>query len=122
MSVRTHGREPYTVAVLHGGPGTAGEVRPVVERLSEGFGVLEPLQAATTVRGQVEELRGVLCEHALLPVTLVGYSWGAWLGYLVAAQHPVLVKKLIMVSSGALEARYSEGLMEGRTTLLRQRE
>jgi len=118
MNVRTHGRQPYRVAVLHGGPGAAGEVRPVAERLSEGFGVLEPLQTATSVRGQVEELRAVLCEHGRLPITLIGYSWGAWLGYLVAGQHPVLVKKLIMVSSGAFEAAYAAGLMETRLARL----
>jgi hypothetical protein len=40
---RLYGRPPYRIAVLHGGPGAAGEMKPVAEALSADFGFLEPL-------------------------------------------------------------------------------
>jgi pimeloyl-ACP methyl ester carboxylesterase len=60
---------------------------------------LEPLQTALTLNGQAEELRRILEQHADGPVTMIGFSWGAWLGWIVAARYPDLVRKLILVSS-----------------------
>ena len=105
-NVRTHGSPPFRVALIHGGPGAAGEMAPVAQELAATHGTLEPLQTATSLDGQVEELRTVLEQHAALPVTLLGYSWGAWLSFILAARSPVLVKKLILVSSGPFEERY----------------
>ncbi len=79
-NLRFYGSPPFRVAVLHGGPGAPGEMAPVAQELAHERGVLEPLQTAETVDGQVEELRAVLETHANLPVTLIGWSWGAWLG------------------------------------------
>jgi pimeloyl-ACP methyl ester carboxylesterase len=87
---------------------------PVARRLASGWGVLEPIQTAASLEGQVEELRAVLDNHGDLPVTLIGFSWGAWLSYLVAARHPALVKKLILVGSGPFEERYVANLQETR--------
>jgi pimeloyl-ACP methyl ester carboxylesterase len=112
--LRRHGDPPFAIAVLHGGPGAAGEVAPVARRLSCGRGILEPWQAAATVDGQVEELVAVLRESAELPALLVGFSWGAWLGFLLAARHPDLVRKLILVGSGPFEAGYAAGIAETR--------
>ena len=39
-------------------------------------------------------------------MTLIGFSWGAWLGYLFAARFPELVKKLTIVGSGPYDHRY----------------
>ena len=101
--LRTYGKPPFNVTVIHGGPGTAGGMAPLARELALRHGVLEPLQTASTIAGQVEELKELLEESANLPVTLVGHSWGAWLGYIFAARHPGLVKKLILVSSGGFE-------------------
>jgi len=122
MRVRTYGDPPYRVAVLHGGPGAAGEVAPVARELGKDMGVLEPLQTATTVEGQVEELRRQLLEYAQGPATLVGHSWGAWLAWIFAARHPDMVDRLVLVSSGVFEARYAEGLMEARKSRLAEAE
>ena len=73
-NVRTHGSAPFNAAVIHGGPGAAGEMAPVAARLAEIRGVLEPLQTATTVDGQVEELKVTLEKHGELPVSLIGFS------------------------------------------------
>lgn len=97
-TVRKWGRGPYTVAVVHGGPGAPGEVAPVARELSSMKGVLEPFQSETTLDGQVQELRAVLVEQGTTPVTLVGFSWGALLSFILTSRYPDLVKKLILVS------------------------
>jgi pimeloyl-ACP methyl ester carboxylesterase len=79
---------------------------PVARELATTWGVLEPLQTATSVDGQVEELHAVLARHGELPIRLIGFSWGAWLGYLEAARHPAAVEKLVLVGSGPFEERY----------------
>ena len=111
---RKYGSGPCEVAVVHGGPGAAGEMAPVARELSRSRGVLEPLQTASTVEGQLEELGLTLRENAGLPVSLIGHSWGAMLGLLFTAGNPDLVKKLILVSSGVLENRYAADIMKTR--------
>jgi pimeloyl-ACP methyl ester carboxylesterase len=83
---------------------------PVAPELAPKWGVLEPIQTATSVEGQIEELRALLGEHGHPPFTLIGHSWGTWLGYLLAAHHPALVKKLILVGSGGFRDRDAIGL------------
>jgi len=113
-NLRVYGKAPYRVAVIHGGPGAPGEMAPVAKELSEMWGVLEPLQTMTTVEGQVEELATVLKEHGDLPVTLVGYSWGAMLSYIFTARYPSFIKKLILVSSGVFEEQFATGMIKIR--------
>lgn len=108
LSFRLYGQPPYSVAVIHGGPGAAGEMAPVAKRLSRNFGIIEPLQTAASVDGQIHELALTLQTHTHVPAILIGYSWGAWLGILLAAQHPYLVKKLILVSSGPFSANLAD--------------
>jgi pimeloyl-ACP methyl ester carboxylesterase len=112
--MRSYGQAPFSVVVVHGGPGAAGEMAPVARELASGLGVLEPFQVAASLEGQVEELAGQLAGRADLPASLVGHSWGAWLILLVAARHPVLVRKLILVGSGPFEERYVAQLRRAR--------
>lgn len=121
-NLRKYGDVPFTVAVIHGGPGAAGEMAPVARELSSICGILEPLQTAISVQGQIQELQEVLQTNANLPVTLIGYSWGAWLSYMLAAQYPELVGKLILVSSGAFEEKYILDLMKIRLSRLSETE
>ena len=120
--LRKYGSKPFSVAVIHGGPGAPGEVAPVARELASIRGVLEPLQAADTCEGQVQELKAVLEEYADLPVTLVGHSWGAMLSFILAARYPSLVKKLIMVSSAVFEDEYATGIEVTRLTRLNDEE
>jgi pimeloyl-ACP methyl ester carboxylesterase len=113
-NLRTYGKAPFNVAVIHGGPGAVGEMAPLARELASDWGVLEPLQTATSLEGQVEELKTVLQENADLPVTLIGFSWGAWLSFIVAANHPTIVKKLILVGSGPYEHEYAEKIQATR--------
>ncbi|KPL08352.1 alpha/beta hydrolase [bacterium SM23_57] len=112
--MRKYGEVPYRVAVIHGGPGAPGEMAPVARELASECGILEPLQTADTLEGQVEELRAILEKYVDLPVTLVGYSWGAWLGYIIGARYPLLVRKLILISSGPFDAGYAVDIMKTR--------
>lgn len=113
-NLRKYGDAPFTVAVVHGGPGAPGEMSSVAKELSSRFGVLEPLQTAMSVVGQVNELRNVLKINGTPPVTLIGFSWGAWLSFITAALHPTLVKKLILIGSGPFEEHYAADIMRTR--------
>jgi pimeloyl-ACP methyl ester carboxylesterase len=120
--VRKWGHGPYSVAVVHGGPGAPGEIAPVARELSAMTGILEPFQTETTLEGQVQELRSVLVEHGTLPVTIIGFSWGAFLSYIVAARYPALVKKLVLVSSPPFDEQYAPGITQTRMSRLKQKE
>jgi pimeloyl-ACP methyl ester carboxylesterase len=121
-NLRTYGKAPFKVAVIHGGPGAAGEMVPVARELASNWGVLEPLQTAASLEGQIEELKTVLEENGDLPVFLIGFSWGAWLSFMVAAHYPALVKKLILISSGPFEEKYVAGIEETRLSRLSEEE
>ena len=121
-NLRRYGNKPYSTVLVHGGPGAPGEMRPVAIELSKYVGVIEPLQTANSVQGQIEELIQVIEEGSNTPVVFIGWSWGAWLVYLVAAQRPDLIKKLIIVSSGPFEAKYAEGMMDTRLSRLSDQE
>lgn len=118
VNPRVHCDPPYRAAVLHGGPGAPGSVVEVAREIARDRGVLEPFQTSTTIDGQVTELRDMLELHAELPVALVGCSWGAMLGWITAARHPDLVRTLVLVGSGPLEARYAAGIWDNRLARL----
>ncbi|MFH1143781.1 MAG: alpha/beta hydrolase [Candidatus Eisenbacteria bacterium] len=122
VKMRTHGTAPYRVAVIHGGPGAAGEMAPVARRLASLTGILEPLQTAGTVDGQVHELRALLENGGALPVTLIGFSWGAWLGFILAARHPHAVGRLVLVGAGPFEQQYVPLLAQTRAARLSEGE
>jgi pimeloyl-ACP methyl ester carboxylesterase len=111
---RKHRKLPYTIVVVHGGPGGAGEMAPVAAHLSKTYGVLEPLQTKLSFRDQVEELKEVLEAHAQLPVILIGYSYGSFLSFALAGLYPRWVKKLILLSSGVFEESYAADIMATR--------
>ena len=120
--VRQWGPGPYPVAVIHGGPGAPGEVAHVARELSQVECVLEPFQTETSLEGQIQELRGVLVEHGKIPLTLIGFSWGAFLSWMVAARYPALVSKLILVSSPPFEEPYAVSVTETRLDRLKAKE
>lgn len=121
-NLRKYGKGPFAVVVVHGGPGAAGEMAPVARELASRWGVLEPLQTEASLEGQIEELRTVLQENGDLAVFLIGFSWGAWLSYMVTARYPALVKKLILIASGPFEEKYVAGIEETRLSRLTEEE
>jgi pimeloyl-ACP methyl ester carboxylesterase len=121
-TVRKWGHGPYSLAVIHGGPGAPGEVAPVARELSAVKGVIEPFQTATTLDAQVQELRSILEEEARLPVTLIGFSWGAFLSWMTAARYPSIVGRLILVSSPPFEESYAGSITRTRLDRLNSAE
>lgn len=121
-NLREYGKVPFNIAVIHGGPGVSGEMASVAKELSSDFGILEPLQTQDTVEGQIQELYNTLISFGDLPVTLIGHSWGAWLSYIFASRYGGIIKKLILISSGSFEEKYSSGLMDTRVNRLSEEE
>lgn len=116
--VRRYGEGPFSVAVIHGGPGAPGEMKPVAEELSSGRGVLEPLQTAPSIEGEVDNLRDSLEKLGHIPLTLIGYSWGAWLSIIFSAIHPVLVEKVILVGCPPIKEKHASEITEKRLNRL----
>jgi len=119
---RKYGNAPYDVAVVHGGPGAPGEMAPVARELAREHGVLEPLQTQASLAGQLVELGTLMENNGSLPLTLIGYSWGAILSFMFTAENPSAVKKLIMVSSGVFSEEYVERIKTNRQRRLSERE
>jgi pimeloyl-ACP methyl ester carboxylesterase len=71
-----------------------------------------------TLEGQISELRTQLAEHADVPVTLIGSSWGAVLALLLAAREEKLVRKLILVGSAVFDAQNSSRVEARRISRL----
>ena len=116
---RQHGDAPSDVVVLHGGPGGAGEVAPLASGLARrGYRVLEPFQTRHSVREQVEELAAQITAAGRPPVAIVGWSWGAWLGCLLAARHERLVRTLVLVGSGPFESHHAERIEDTKAARL----
>ncbi len=122
INPRKYGNPPFTVAVIHGGPGAAGQMRPVAQELSQFYGTLEPLQTSTSLEGQMNELRVLLKKHVTKPMTLIGHSWGAWLVFLYASKYSSSVKKIILVSGGPFEEHYAAQIMTTRINRLNEKE
>ena len=102
---RKHGEAPYRTVVVHGGPGAAGSLEPLAEKLSERGGILEPFQTKTAIPELVSELRTQL-EETEPPVLLIGHSWGAWLTLAVAVRYPETVGELVWIGCPPLEEKY----------------
>lgn len=118
FNLRKYGKPPYTVAVIHGGPGAGGGMAPIAVELSTKWGILEPIQTKTSITGQIEELKQVLESHRDDSMTLIGSSWGAWLITFLAAEYPDLVKKLILVGAGPYDEKYTKEFQANRLSRL----
>lgn len=112
--VRKHGKEPYNIVVLHGGPGAAGSASGLAKLISKKFGVLEPMQSRDTIMELEEELREQIQENCSGKVILVGHSWGAWLAGLFAERFPSKVEKIILIGCGPLDEYYVSQIGERR--------
>lgn len=111
---RTYGNKPINLVLLHGGPGATGSVVDIAIQLSKSFSVLEPFQTKKNIKDQVFELYEQISNHCEGPVVLIGWSWGAWLGYIFASKYPLLVKKLILISSPPFEQKFVENMQKTR--------
>jgi pimeloyl-ACP methyl ester carboxylesterase len=117
-----YGEKNYNTAVIHGGPGAPGSVAAIAVELSKDYGVLEPIQTKTTISGLILELHEIFDTHSILPVTLIGHSWGAWLSYIFASSYPSMVKKLILVGAGPFKDEYVPEIEKNRLSRLSETE
>lgn len=102
--VRRYGSPPRRLVVLHGGPGAPGTVAGLARELAvDGTGVLEPLQSAQSIDGQVRELAETLEAEGPGPCIAVGSSWGAMLAVLTAQRHPHRFSRLVLVGSAPFD-------------------
>jgi pimeloyl-ACP methyl ester carboxylesterase len=88
---------------------------PVARELAARWGILELLQSTTSLDEQIEGTQTILQESGNLPLILIGFSWGAWLGLMVAARYPQSVGKLILIGCGPLSEEYARGIFEIRS-------
>jgi pimeloyl-ACP methyl ester carboxylesterase len=121
-SSRLYGKEPIDVVLLHGGPGAAGTMAPVAKKLSSKTGVLEILNQGRSIEEQVYEIYEEILRYCDLPVILAGHSWGAWLGWIFTAKYANLVSKLILISAGPFEAKYTSEILATRLNRLEDHE
>ncbi|MCI8464815.1 MAG: alpha/beta hydrolase [Lachnospiraceae bacterium] len=112
--VRKHGKEPYHIVVLHGGPGAVGSASGLARLISNEFSVLEPMQSKYTIRELEEELMMQIENNCSGTVILVGHSWGAWLAGLFAERFPDKVEKVILIGCAPLEESYVSQIGERR--------
>ncbi len=109
-----YGKQPYTIALIHGGPGVAGYLSPMAETLSSVSGSVEPFLLNDSIEGQLKELFSQLNNTCKFPVSLIGHSWGAWLSMLFTAHFPHLVGKLVLIGSGAFDEKYKTNILRTR--------
>ncbi|MFP4186170.1 MAG: alpha/beta fold hydrolase [Thermoplasmata archaeon] len=108
---RRYGEPSYDLVVIHGGPGAIGDVGPLAEELSEGYSVMEPFFDQVSIKGQIDRLKEAVESSCEDDVTLIGHSWGAWLGWIFAADSQ-RVDKLIIISSPPFEVEYVGDMRE----------
>jgi len=120
--VRTYGTAPFSIVLVHGGPGAAGEMASLATDLPSNRGILEPFQTATSVEGQITELETTIETLGNRPVILIGFSWGAWLSLMVAAEYPASVRKLILIGCGPFEEVLSARVLDNRLNRLEEEE
>lgn len=119
---RLYGSPPFSIAVIHGGPGAPGQVAPMARELGKKRGIIEPLQSASTLNGQVEELEDQLNRAGETPFVLIGSSWGAMLAYIFTARHPCRIRELILVGSGVFQEQYAQEITAIRFARLEKEE
>ncbi len=114
LEFRKYGSGPYSIVLIHGGPGAPGMMKPLAQILSPDFGIIEPMQSKKTIMGQVEELKEILKKEGDPPLVLVGHSWGAWLAFIFSARELLPVKKIILIGSGPFQEKYVEKMKKTR--------
>ncbi len=114
--VRLYGNAPYSIVLVHGGPGAIGSLKGFAKELSEasGRGVVEAIQSKYSVWELIKELRCQIEQHCDGKAVLIGHSFGAWLAALLAADFQAYVKSLILIGCPPLEEKYVSQINQRR--------
>jgi pimeloyl-ACP methyl ester carboxylesterase len=119
LSYRKHGKPPFNVILIHGGPGALGDLYPLAKDIGSATGVIEALQTKQSIDELIIELDELIVnQSADNEIILAGHSWGAWLAYIYAARYPGKISKLILISSGAFVEYYANELIGVRAKRL----
>ncbi len=118
-SVRLYGRAPFSLALVHGGPGARGSLAGAAAQIGRTRGVVEPLQTRGDIPALLEELDAQL-SLSTDRWTLAGHSWGAWLCLLYAAYFPKRVKQLVLIACPPLSESFVPQILQRRLAALTQ--
>ncbi len=110
LTVRTYGSKGPNVILLHGGPGAAGYMAPVAEKLKHRYKIIEPFQRhaskekPVTVDSHIRDLNNVIKSYCnkSKPI-LAGHSWGAMLALAYTAKYPETAESLILIGIGTFD-------------------
>lgn len=79
-SIRLYGKAPYTLALLHGGPGARGSLAGLAAQVGQKRAAAELLQTAFSVEELLQELHAQI-QTLTPPVALAGHRGGRGWGY-----------------------------------------
>ncbi|MFO0598885.1 MAG: alpha/beta fold hydrolase [Myxococcaceae bacterium] len=100
--IRLGGRGGVPLIALHGGPGETHHVlRPHLDRLATPARELvfyDQRREPVPWQQHVADLESIRAELGVPTLDLLGFSWGATLALLYAAEHRAAVRQLIMLS------------------------
>lgn len=116
-----HGKEPYNIIVIHGGPGAVGTANGLSKIIGKYCGAIELYNYENTIEKQIKEIEDTVKKFKMSRPILVGHSWGAWLAYLAASKSD-LYKKIILIGSGAFDSKYLKKLNSSRQNKLNEEE
>jgi pimeloyl-ACP methyl ester carboxylesterase len=131
LSVRRFEAEGPSVLYWHGGGGASDEVPLIAPALeaagysvyapdAPGYGESEPVERERYHASAIADLAVRLVDAlGVAPVIWIGYSWGASIGFHVAARNPDRIRALVLLDGGYLmpddDPSYDQGLdFEGR--------
>ena len=101
LTHKLHGKQPYRIILVEGGPGLRGSLRYVAIQLATKYGVIEHLQVGTSVDDQIMNLSNLVDSYTSGKAIIIGHSWGAMLATLFTLRYSDKVEKLVLVGSGS---------------------
>lgn len=111
VAAETRGEGP-TVLLLHGWGADSSLMRPLADRLVArhrvcivdlpGFGQSPPPPAAWDVHDYARLVARLIEQFELAPVAPIGHSFGGRLAIVLAAEHPALVRQIVLVDSAGV--------------------
>jgi pimeloyl-ACP methyl ester carboxylesterase len=104
------GSGPRAVLGIHGITANAWSLRAVARRLGPGFTLVAPdlrgrggsqhLPGPHGMRAHAADCAAVIQALGAQPIAVLGESMGAYLGVVLAARHPLLVRRLVLADGG----------------------
>jgi pimeloyl-ACP methyl ester carboxylesterase len=110
----TYGVQPIEFALFHGGPGTAGNMPVLGQRLTNLASSLQLQQDKTSIKSLISHIDDQISRFSKDKVILIGHSFGAWIAGIYASQFRNKVKKVILIGTGPLKYEYVNSIHKTR--------